>query len=101
MSRMQRGRAPAVKVWIEYSTFMKGTGMDREDEILALLREIRDAQAEHHAMWQEALRKAEQQQERALAQAKRIPVRSALVAGMLLLLVYLLVSSCCGSEWGI
>jgi len=48
--------------------------MNQDDQILQLLREIKDAQVRHHNEWQDVVRRAEEHQQRALhdvAKAKR------------------------------
>lgn len=53
---------------------VKGPAMTRDEEILQLLREIKDAQQSHHAEWQQVVRRAEEHQQHAVrdvAKAKR------------------------------
>ena len=66
---------------------VKGVIMDREEEILKIVQEIRDEQAKHHARWEETVRRSEQYQQQVkhdVAKAKR---KSLLVIAVLLLIL--------------
>jgi len=45
--------------------------MTRDDEILQLLYEIKDAQNNHHTEWQEVVRRSEEQQQRAVREVAK------------------------------
>lgn len=72
--------------------------MDRSDEIIELLKEIRDVQSEHLAEYKAAAQRSIELQQRAVNRAENIGkiyrvalvVSAVLIIGIIILIVYLL-----------